>query len=186
MSYHDTNFSSFQHTKIVNGKKIKDKKILISINPEDQKNIYAYFKLNNDQYLYSDKLDAFYNKIQPNIATQSNSEFDLIQLLKSDLEHLNNSNLFDKIKFQKISNLSKKYTDKKFKKVYLDNDFIVLQPRKHFTKKIYLPKKTLKKAQPKKQPPKKQPPKKQPPKKLSPKKQPPKKLPPKKLSKKKS
>ena len=167
MSYHDTHFSSFQQTKIVNGKKIKDKKILISINPEDQQKIYAYFKLNNDQYLYSDKLDAFYNKIQPNIANQTNSEFNLIQLLKSDLEHLNNSNLFDKIKFQKISNLSKKYTDKKFKKVYLDNDFIVLQPRKHFTKKTYLPKKTLKKAPPKNAPLKNAPPKKLPPKKLS-------------------
>ena len=90
MSNHDKHFSSFQHTKIINGKKIKDKKILISINPDDKQKIYAYFKENDHQYLYSDKLEKFSNLI----LSQSNSQFDLIQLLKSDLESLNNFDLF--------------------------------------------------------------------------------------------
>ena len=168
MSNHDKHFSSFQHTKIINGKKIKDKKILISINPDDKQKIYAYFKENDHQYLYSDKLEKFSNLI----LSQSNSQFDLIQLLKSDLESLNNFDLFNQIKFEKISKSSKKYTDKKFKKLYLDPDFLVLQPKKDSTKKKNNPKQTYKNKQPKK--PKKH--KKPSPKKPSPKKPSPKKI----------
>ena len=115
MSNHDKQFSSFKHTTFLNGQKINDKQIQISINPDNKQQVYAYLKQNNDQYLYNDQLQNFYDKIRPNITSKSHSEFDLIQLLKSDLESLKSFNKLDKIKFKKISQLSKKYSKKKFK-----------------------------------------------------------------------
>ena len=189
MSDNHKQFASFQQTKIINGDKVHDKKILISINPDDKQKIYGYFKIDNDQYLYSDKLHTFFHKINSDI--QSNSQFDLIQTLKSDLEYLNTPNSLDKkIKFLPASQLSKKNHHKKFKKIHLHDDFIILQPRKDLTKKTQQQSNTTfklaKSKNPKKSPPKKPPPKKSPPKKPPPKKSPPKKSSPKKLPPKKS
>jgi hypothetical protein len=115
-------FSNFNQETFVNGEKVSHKQINIAFNPDDKKNVYAYLKQNNDEFLYKDNLDSFYKKIKK----QNNSHTDLISILKSDLESIKTFDKLDKVKFKKLSQLSKKARDKYFKNHQFDNGFIKL------------------------------------------------------------
>lgn len=127
-------FSSFNQETFINGKKIKHKQINIAFNPDHKKNVYAYLKHDNDEFLYKDNLDNFYKKIN----RENNNDNDLISILKSDLESIKKFDKLDKVKFKNLSQLSKKARDKHFKKYKFDNGFIkldILKKNKSDTKK---------------------------------------------------
>ena len=122
----NTMYSNFKQTTFLNGKKYKDKEYNFAINPNDEKKVYAYLKVDDDQYIYEDDLENFYN-----IFTQKNNDsLDLFDLLNKDIQDIDTFDKFDKIKIKSSSRLSKKQREKYIKMMKKNNhqhddDFIV-------------------------------------------------------------